>query len=317
MLYGRWRPHFLLELKYMTYAAGQNAVCFEDLKTAALYFDSVIPIAFQSMQGRGKGSDVLFRLPEEIPGEILVNLVFNVSPRSNAEKWTHLGRYIDAWDAFIKAIHPARDRFPHSYEDVKRIYLADSAVGDSSTVRQEFKKLAAALGNNYSTVLLPSEESAAEETPYAVLAISGVPLVDASKASWEQIVELRKDPDARRKLRNLRLFLHGVYQEKPREFIEDDLGRRIDEYNSARQRLGFEAVAGTISSLLDAKNLHAATATGIAAALAGGAITGIGSAVLVELGGMALEFSKKRFAIKQFENSHELAYLIRAKKALA
>lgn len=301
----------------MTYANSQNAVCFEDLKTAALYFDSVIPVAFQSMQGRGEGNDVLFKLSDEIPGEVLINLIFNVSTRSPAEEWTHLGRYLDAWDEFIKAIHPARDRFPNSYEDVKRIYLSDSPVGNGSTVRQEFKKLSAALGKNYSTVLLPSEDSTAEETPYAALVISGVPLVDASKASWEQIVELRKDPDARRKLRNLRLFLQGTYQGQSKEFITDDLGRRIDEYNSARKRLGFEAITGTISSLLDAKNLHAATATGIAAAFAGGALTGIGSAVLIELGGMALEFSKKHFAIKQFENSHELAYLIRAKKDLA
>lgn len=300
----------------MTYAANQNAVCFEDLKTAALYFDSVIPIAFHSMQGRGEGNDVLFRLPDEIPGEVLVSLIFNVSSCSSAEKWTHLGRYIDTWDAFIKAIHPARDRVPNSYEDVKRIYLSDSAVGDGSTVRQEFKKLSAALGKNYSTVLLPSDDSSAEETPYSVLAISGVPLVNASEASWEQIIELRNDPDARGKLRNLRLFLQGTYQGKPKEFITDDLNRRIDEYNSTRKRLGFEAITGTISSLLDAKSLHAATATGIAAAFAGGPLTGIGSAVLVELGGMALEFSKKRFAIKQFENSHELAYLIRAKKEL-
>ena len=300
----------------MTYAASQNAVCFEDLKTAALYFDSVIPVAFQSMQGRGEGNDVLFRLPDEVPGEVLVNLVFNISTSSSAEKWTHLGRYIDTWDAFIKSIHPARDNFPNSYEDVKRIYLSDCPVGDGSSVRQEFRKLAAALGNSYSTVLLPSEESTDEEGPYAVLALSGVPLVDVSKASWEQIVELRKDTDARAKLRNLRLFLHGTYKGKAKEFITDDLGRRLDEYDSARKRLGFEAVTGTISSLLDAKSLHAATATGIASAFVGGAFAGVGSAVLVELGGMALELSKRRFAIKQFENSHELAYLIRAKKEL-
>lgn len=269
------------------------------------------------MQGRGEGNEVLFRLPDEIPGEVLVNLIFGVFPTSSAEKWTHLGRYLDAWDAFSKAINPARDRFSNNYEDVKRIYLSDTPVGDGSTIRQEFKKLSTALGKSYSTVLLPSEDSAIEETPYAVLAISGVPLVDVSKASWEQIAELRKDPDARGKLRNLRLFLHGTYHGKPKEFVTDDLGRRIDEYNSARKRLGFEAITGTISSFLDAKSLHAAMATGVAAAFAAGPLTGISSAVLVELGGMALEFSKKRFEIKQFENSHGLAYLIRVKRQLA
>jgi hypothetical protein len=228
-----------------------------------------------------------------------------------------LGRYIDSWDAFIKAIHPARDRFANSYDDVKRIYLSDAPVGGESSVRQEFKKLAKALGQSYSTVLLPGDESGIEATPYAALALSGVPLVDVSRSSWEQIVELRKDSDARGKLRSLRMFLHGTYHGMQKEFIVDDLGRRLHEYDSARKRLGFEAITGTISSLLDAKSLQAATTTGIAAAFAGGPLTGFGTAVLVELGGMALELSKRRFAIEQFENSHDLAYLIRAKRDVA
>lgn len=70
----------------------QNAVCFESLKSAALYFDSVIPVAFHSLQGRGEGVDVMLKLPEEIPGEALVHLVFGVTPTSNREKWTLLGK---------------------------------------------------------------------------------------------------------------------------------------------------------------------------------------------------------------------------------
>lgn len=301
----------------MTYAASQNAVCFDDLKTAALYFDSVIPIAFQSMHGRGENKDVLFKLPEEIPGEVLVHLLFNIIPSNGAEKWTHLGRYIDSWDQFIKAIHPARTTFSNNYEDVKKIYLEDASVGDSSSVRQEFKKLSRALGKAYSTVLLPEEEEPSDAVPYAALVLSGISLVDASKASWEQILELRKDAEARGKLRNLRLFFYNNYQGKPSTYIVDDLGRRIDEYDAARKRLGFEALTGSVSALLDAKSLQAAAATGLAAAFVGGPLTGITSAVFIELGSMALEFSKKRFSIKEFENSHDLAYLIQANKELA
>ena len=300
----------------MTYAAAQNAVCFEDLKTAALYFDSVIPISFSSMHGRGEGNDILFRLPEDVPGEVLVHLIFGVTPTSSPEKWTYLGKYIDSWAAFIKAIHPARKRFANNYEDVKEIYLHDTSLGDQSSVRKEFKKLSSALGKSYATVMLPNEESSQDGSPYAALGLSGIPLADASRASWEQILEVRKDPDARAKLRNLRLFFHNNYQGKPTSFIVDDLGRRLEEYSATRKRLGFESATGCISSLLDAKSLQAAAATGIAAAFVGGPLAALSSAVFVELGSVALEFSRKRFAIQEFENAHELAFLIEAKKAI-
>jgi hypothetical protein len=299
----------------MTYAASQNAVCFDDLKTAALYFDCVIPVVFRSMHGQGEGKDILFKLPDDIPGEALFNLLFNTTASSEAEKWTYLGKYIDSWDEFRKAIYSARGTF--NYEDVKRIYLNDAPIGDGSSVRQEFKKFAKALGKTYSTVLLPETEETLNSSSYSALVLSGISLVDASKASWEQILELRKDLDSRSKLRNLRLFFHNKYANESSAYIVDDLCHRIDEYNATRKRLGFETTVGCISALLDAKSLHAAAAIGIAAAFLGEPIGGISSAVLVELGGMALEFSKKRFAIKEFENSHELAYLIQAKRKLS
>jgi hypothetical protein len=267
------------------------------------------------MQGRGEGNDVLFKLPEEVPGEVLVHLLFGVTPTSSAEKWTYLGKYIDSWDAFIKAIHPARKRFANNYEDVKEIYLNDASLGNQSSVREEFKKLSKALGKSYATVVLPYDEPSPDNTPYAALALSGVPLVDTSSASWEQILELRKDPNARANLRNLRLFFHSNYQGKPAAFVVDDLGRRLDEYTATRKRLGFESVTGCISSLLDAKSVQAAAATGIAAAFVGGPLAALSSAVFVELGSVALEFSRKRFAIREFENGHDLAYVIEAQKA--
>lgn len=298
----------------MNYGATHNAVCFEDLKTAALYFDSVIPVAFSSMHGRGEGKDVLFKLPEDIPGEVLVHLLFGVFPTSSAEKWTLLGRYIDSWDAFIKALRPARAKYPNNYEDVKLAYLRNAALGEQATVRDEFQNLAAALGKQYSTVLVPAAIEIEDSSTYACLVLGDVPLVDAARLSWEQVLELRKDPEARAPLRNLRLFFFTNYEGKPPSFVADDLARRLDEYSSTRKRLGFEAVIGSISALIDAKAVQSAMAMGIAAGLAGGPLIGVTSAALLEVSGAVLEFTKKRFAIKDFEQNHSLAYLIQVKE---
>lgn len=297
------------------YPTTQNAVCFESLKSAALYFDSVIPVAFQSLQGRGEGVDVMFKLPEEIPGEALVHLVFGVTPTSNREKWTLLGRYIDAWEAFQKAIRPSLGRFSNAnYDDVKAAYLQDSAIGSNSSVRAEFGKLAEALGKQYSTVLVPDSAEVERQDTYACLVLSNIPLVDTARMSWEQILELRKDPEARAALRNLRLFFYSNYNGKPSSFVADDLARRLDEYSSTRKRMGFESITGSISALIEAKSVQSAAAMGIAAGLAGGPIIGLTSAALLEVSGMALEFAKRRFAITEFEKHHDLAYLIQTQK---
>lgn len=301
----------------MTYTTVQNAVCFEQLKTAALYFDSVIPVSFNSMHGRGPGKEVLFKLPEDIPGEVLVHLLFGATPESTSEKWTLLGRYIDSWDAFIKAIAPARKGDSNTYSDIKTAYLQDAAIGENSTVRSEFNKLAGALGKRYATVLVPSEPPGDLGSAYSCLVLSGVPLVDATRMSWEQVLDLRKDPIASSALRNLRLFFYSNYEGKPAAFVADDLARRLDEYESTRKRMGFESVTGSIAALIDAKSVQSAAAMGIAAGLAGGPLVGVTSAALLEVSGALLEFAKKRFAIKDFEKNHSLAYLIQARNAVA
>lgn len=302
----------------MNYADSQNAVCFENLKQAAVYFDHVVPVAFSAMRGRGKGNDVAIEIPEEIPGSILVNLVFGFTPSSNTEKWTHLGKFIDTWEAFTKAISPARDRFSNGYEDVKRIYLEDAPVGTTSSVRDEFRKFTAALGKSYSSVLLPTRTvQESYGSAYTTLTLTRIPFVDTSNATWEQILELRSDPEAKRKLRNLRLFLHENYRENSSAFISDDLHRRIDEFQAARRKHGFEMVTGSISALLDAKSLQAAAASAVAGALFGGPIGALTSAVTVEIGTVALEATKRIYAIKDFENSHDLAFLFHANKALS
>ncbi|WP_407315247.1 hypothetical protein [Pseudomonas sp. nanlin1] len=297
------------------YPSTQNAVCFERLKSAALYFDSVIPVAFHSLQGRGEEIDVMLKLPEEIPGDALVNLVFGVTPASNREKWTLLGRYIDTWTAFQKAIRPALGGLSDaSYDDVKVAYLQDSVIGSNSSVRSEFVKLAETLGKQYSTVLVPNRAEVDGQNAYACLVLSNIPLVDTARMSWEQVLDLRKDPEARAALRNLRLFFYSNYNGKPSSFVADDLARRLDEYSSTRKRMGFESITGSISDLIEAKSVHSAAAMGLAAGLAGGPLIGLTSAALLEVSGMALEFAKRRFAITEFEKHHDLAYLIQAQK---
>jgi hypothetical protein len=151
------------------------------------------------------------------------------------------------------------------------------------------------------------------------ITISKIPLVDTSKASWNQIVELRKDKEAIKKLRNLKLFLHTNYEKKDRSFIEDDLSKRLDDYEATCKDWGFETRMSSFSAVIDSKNLHQTFALSAGAAIFGEPILGAGMVIagaFAEIGKVCIEIAKKKHAFNKFKRRHELAYIIEAKEKL-
>lgn len=292
----------------------RSVVCFSDLKNAALYFDRVLPIAFRRLIGEKGG--IFLDFPERIPIEIFGSIVYDVEVPRGAKTWQSVGRIWDAWERFQKSTADYRtyrgSSVGDSYEDLATAYLSNAQHVGKEPLRKYFSTYAAELGIDQSAVLLPSpgtfRESALEDP---VVALTNVNLIDTSLATWDQILELRKDSDARVQLRRLRAFLVESYTGQPRSYIEDDLAARIDTYDQTRRKHGFETVVGSISSLLDAKSLQAAAATGLAATLFGGPWAGLGSAAAVELGTATIEFAKHRRVMVDWQNSHELAYMIK------
>lgn len=143
-----------------------------------------------------------------------------------------------------------------------------------------------------------------------------LPWIDADAASWEQIIEFRQDIESARKLRRLRLFFYENYAGKSSAFIGDDLLKRLDDYEAVRKKHGFEALTGSLSSILKSSNLVSAVGAGLAAALFGGPVLGVGTTAAVEVGNFSIELSRKLFTVREYEKGHEFAYLIDAKKRL-
>ncbi|NRF68994.1 hypothetical protein HLB44_18530 [Aquincola sp. S2] len=135
-------------------------------------------------------------------------------------------------------------------------------------------------------------------------------LINTASASWEQIIEVRQDGESRRRLQRLRAFLDEKYAGKSLAFVEDDLASRLDEYDQARRKHGFDTATGSLSALVDAQSLQAAASAGIATALLGGPWVGASSAAIVELGKVAIEFAKRKRAMVDWQASHPLAYLV-------
>lgn len=306
-----------MDKRSMTYARTLSAITFGDTKTAALYFDRVLPVGFHVL--RGTGSGIICELPEPVDVEILVKLIFG----DDAPRYLILSYLDDYWKPFMNRVRPLikqprASNDPDAYTELKSLYLANATSPETGSIRAAFRKFAASLEVGSFSVLLPSDHS--DESfveAYACLAATNLSLVDTSQATWDQIMELRNDPEARQQLRRLRLFFLENYAKQPKAFVEDDLLRRIDEYERARKKHGFDAVLSSMSVLLEASTLQAAAVAGVTTALFGGPLAGISAGAVVEFGKVIIEVTKQRAAIRDLADGHELGYVLRARKELA
>jgi hypothetical protein len=296
----------------MSYERHIAAMSFGDLKAASLYFDRVLPIAFASLRGDDGG--LYLEAPDRVPIEIAAKLIFG----EDAPRHLIISYLDDYWSPFIRQLGaPTRNSTDHdAYDEVKRLYLSNAAMKDGRSIRGVFGNFARSMGVPAYSVLLPGEDSVTSSfsEAYSYLALLEIPLVDTSKATWEQIAELRRDPEARGRLRRLRMFFLQDYVGKPRAYVEDDLLRRLDDYERTRKELGFEAILSTLSVLLDAKSVQAAAVAGLTATFLGGPLVGLGVGAAVEIGKVILEAGKKIAHIRSLADGHELAYLIDARR---
>ncbi len=303
----------------MQYSNIHNVICFAGLKHAALYFDRVLPVSFRKLTASEKGWE--YHIPEPIPEPAFSHVVFGEDRPTGINSCRNLAVFLEEWDRFSKAIGPSRPRPPISstvddYSDVKEMYLQNVVLDDGRSVRHLFHEFANDLGIEYASVLL-DKATTSEGFEYASLTLLNLPMIDAESAEWEQILELRKNSEARSKLRRLRLFLQTNYEGKPISYVEDDLLSRIEEYDSARRSLGFNAMTSSLGQLLNFKSIHAAAAAGLAATLFGGPAVGISTAAVIEFGEFTLELARHRHSIREFEKGHQLAYLIDVKSKMA
>lgn len=198
-------------------------------------------------------------------------------------------------------------------------YVYDITFSDSHlSIRNLFVRLSSLFSVDRLPILFPSEFNLKYHPTKEdiTLSIDNVPLVDTTCASWDQILEFRKDKEARKKLRNLRLFLHENYAGKNRAFIEDDLSKRLDEYENTRKDHGFESLTSTISAVMDSKSVQASIAASIVSAYFGEPIVTTGAALpaVMEIGNMTIEYIKNKHAFHKLKRDHDLAYIIEAKE---
>lgn len=303
-----------------SYDISKYALCLgsiENAKASAIYFDYILPIMYG-----------------ECPNEVITPSVNYDEKLMQAITHIQLGalQYVPNITKFgsiplnsgmVEVIGKEENKLyrPNHLElDTDQRDIADKQIiATYLDEESQFRKALSHFINSYLgkiPIVIPDASLNNKEATMDDLSILliGLPLIDTSKASWKQIIEIRKDDDAKAKLRRLRLFMHDNWLGKEKSYIEDTINVMIYEYSNTAKDFGFELLHGAVSELLNSKSLLLSGISTLTAILMGQPVTaGIASIIgtSIEVGKITLKISEKKHAFNKLSNNHKLAYIFK------
>ena len=304
----------------------KEVICFGNTKRAALFFDRVMPIGVDFVDERGF-------VPWEMKN-LVDNLVFGEDIPPDPKACMYAYALIGYFHTINKKILESQTADIATYKQmitakdpnwISRLYIDNVSIPDISPKLEgdpmeggpfrdmimEFSRKICRFRDP--VISLPSDAMLISKSKGDVLLkISGLELVDTKCISWEQIASIRKNPDARKKLRNFRLFAFENYIDKSRAYIEDDIAKRVENYQVTCREHAIETRQSCLSILLKAENLRLMGIAGLASLVLGepiAASAAILSGTCLDLGGVALEFSKRRLSLNKIKRDHDVAYI--------
>ena len=281
------------------YSRGEAVAVFEKYKQAAIYFEKVFPIL--------DPSKAYFQVPDK------------------AEAWP------DIFGITIKDVRSFSKTLP-SLEGCRALipdgpHRNTMAYAYVHPQNERFRELLFSLTANklekQPNIIIPPNlykqdifGNAPPSSSNIICTLANIPIVDADTADFDQIKNLRKDVESKRKLRNLKLFLHETYEGKSKDFIEDDLHRRIYDFNSVIKKHGFQIRQAVLSTLFNSPTALPTIATAIASAYCGSPYLPAAA-----VAGAFWDFGKILVKVRQckYDHSallerHELAYIFKLKE---
>jgi hypothetical protein len=142
-------------------------------------------------------------------------------------------------------------------------------------------------------------------------------LVDAENLEWDQILEFRKDKDAVKDLRNLRLFMFENYKDKSPSYIRDSIEQKIERHHAASKMHGMKLVKTVTSELIESKSSLGCICLATLSHLLGDHVTattlGVTGAAIA-IGKMTINIASEYVSYKTDAANPELAYVIKARK---
>jgi hypothetical protein len=280
----------------------KTALSIGNAKEAAIYFDYVVSLVFalDLLSSDDKSGIPKAEYESELETELgFLKVLEPESIRASTQFREQMMAAQESWLNFLIEIMADPGLGGISDEAAAQRYF----VALNDVVARQHRSLRS-VGLDAAPVVLPSRPFLVVNDGRArdiAFTISGIQVVDASGTSWQQVMEFRKNPDNLRKLRRLRLFAYEDYADKSLSYIEEDLGRKVDEHRRAVRAGGFATIPGTFTVNLTSKAIATGRYRTLLSAVFGtpafGAIAAVKGAT-VEIGALKLEVSRRRFELR-------------------
>lgn len=287
----------------MDYHSEYTALAWRDAKSAALYFDKVIPADFADLRRFDRDDPIYYKILQDLlPPHLLA------VPTAGHVTGLH--------DAMIHYVSNYLMTFPATVGITKlpNETLEERAHRNMDTLVSAFEQLVVASQVKDLSIYGASlDQASAAGGGEPCLILADLALVDTSKISWRHLLEFRRDKVSVKKLHELRRFVYAEYDGKSRDFIAEDIAARIERYQDATRLWGFPLMKGLLKIALTTEGgaaMGAAVATVVfgvplAAAAAAGIAATLGSATL------AVAVRQREVDLAKKENP--IAYLMEAK----
>jgi hypothetical protein len=291
----------------MEYIKNSVALAFTDPKAAALFFNSVIPGSHSAFYECAKYLKPTL-MPSGLSGMSSISLILTASIGRACERHSE----VDDINELVEIIFE-EEGFPEglemdaqSYKNLMRRFVYDVKSKEFTMLNMLFDEL-----GDRSLMYYGYTENNINDEVSVNLVLSNLPTIRTKNLDWEKILELRKDEESIAALRTLRTFVYENYQNKPIDYISDDLDRRKYEYMQASKKWELEILQSTLT-LSGIEKLVGAGATGLVAALGGASLT-VSAAVGVSaiLGATTASFITGKNKFKLDTKINPINYLIR------
>ena len=315
---------------------GNTVVTFGDAKQPALYFDRVIP------------STILFHrswFAEQDYTDLFLNtLVEDIFWRPEARRNLFIVQLstVECFDMLAILMTVTAGIPDDCNEDLKtklarirRLYADDAILDDSTrecvpshwkrpirTFRELLWSLFAEFGiTGPLPIYLTGRELDIGEGPDdPLIRVCNIPLIDADKASWSQIAELRKSPTASATLHRVRDIIRDTMAMHVETEAQDALLAAVDEYKAVAKKFGFTSRTSSLSVVFPEGQLPTASTTAGCTSLLDERLCALGAAdhgILMTADEIRVEYARKRYGFNRLIDRHQTAYLIENDEALS
>jgi len=147
-------------------------------------------------------------------------------------------------------------------------------------------------------------------------ALSNLPLVDTAQVNSKEILEFMSDPEAVRKYRDLKLWLHYVLKAESVDHATNLIAQKIDDYAWSIRKHGLKTKIGAFTQVIDWKKTPVVAAAAAGAATVAGPVFAAIVAGLGIAGQIAAFFGERLLDLQEVERgpNREVAILYDAQR---